>query len=521
MRNRMQDIKSKGFNISAQEEQPVQNYVDFGRIKMGAKVLDDAILNIGVLKKVDSTYANKENVLTALANRDYAMLREISNFFYETSGIYSRLCTYLSTLYRYDWMVTPYVNGGATNAKILTDFDKVLTYLDNFGAKQKFGDIALKILKNGCYYAYGVDQGDMYVFQELPVKYCRSRFSVNDRPVVEFNMRFFDEMFSDIQQRTRMLSVFPKEFSKGYVLYKEGKLPAQFRGDTTGWYMLDPEASFKFNIGGSDYPVLVNIVPNIIDLDEAQEMDKKKTMQQLLKILIQKMPFDKNGELIFDVDEARDLHNNAVNMLSEKAIGVDILTTFADIEMVDLADKNSATSKDDLLKVERGVFNQAGISQGLFNTDGNLALDKSVAKDEAFMVGLVYQYQGAMNHIIKKFNKGKKVNYKVELLLTTVFNYKELSKLYKEQATLGYSKFLPQIALGVSQSAILASAYFENEVLNLTELLVPAQSSNTQSSSGNSQKTTSTNNESNTAGRKELADDQKSTKTIQNKESMN
>ena len=258
--------------------------------------------------------------------------------------------------------------------KILTDFDKVLNYLDSFGAKQKFGDIALKILKNGCYYAYGVDQGDTYVFQELPVKYCRSRFSVNDSPVVEFNMRFFDEMFSDIQQRTRMLGVFPKEFSKGYILYKEGKLPAHFRGDTSGWYMLDPEATYKFNIAGSDYPVLVNIVPNIIDLDEAQEMDKKKTMQQLLKILIQKMPFDKNGELIFDVDEARDLHNNAVNMLSEKAIGVDILTTFADIEMVDLADKNTATSKDDLLKVERGIFNQAGISQGLFNTDGNLAL---------------------------------------------------------------------------------------------------------------------------------------------------
>ena len=74
------------------------------------------------------------------------------------------------------------------------------------------------------------------------------------------------------------------------------------------------------------------------------------------------------------------------------------------------------------------------------------------------------------------------------MLLTTVFNYKELSKLYKEQTTLGYSKFLPQVALGISQSSILANAYFENEVLNITELLVPAQSSNTQSSSGNSQK---------------------------------
>ena len=50
------------------------------------------------------------------------------------------------------------------------------------------------------------------------------------------------------------------------------------------------------------------------------------------------MPLDKNGELIFDIDEATDLHNNAVQMLS-RAIGVDILTTFADIDSIDISDK--------------------------------------------------------------------------------------------------------------------------------------------------------------------------------------
>jgi len=27
---------------------------------------------------------------------------------------------------------------------------------------------------------------------------------------------------------------------------------------------------------------------------------------------VQKLPIDKNGDLIFDVDEAKDIHNNAV-----------------------------------------------------------------------------------------------------------------------------------------------------------------------------------------------------------------
>jgi len=35
-------------------------------------------------------------------------------------------------------------------------------------------------------------------------------------------------------------------------------------------------------------------------------------MQKLLKIIVQKLPMDKNGDLIFDVDEGKDIHNNAV-----------------------------------------------------------------------------------------------------------------------------------------------------------------------------------------------------------------
>mgnify|MGYP003421007521 FL=1 len=70
---------------------------------------------------------------------------------------------------------------------------------------------------------------------------------------------------------------------------------------------------------------------------------------------------DKNGDLIFDVDEARDIHNNAVQML-KRAVGVDVLTTFADIDSIDMSDKNTTTSQDDLMKVERTVYNAFGVS---------------------------------------------------------------------------------------------------------------------------------------------------------------
>lgn len=68
------------------------------------------------------------------------------------------------------------------------------------------------------------------------------------------------------------------------------------------------------------------------------------------------------------------------------------------------------------------------------------------------------------------------------MLETTQYNYKEMSKLYKEQTQIGFSKMLPQIALGHSQSAILNTAVFENEVLHLTQIMIPPLMSSTLSS---------------------------------------
>lgn len=248
--------------------------------------------------------------------------------------------------------------------------------------------MAKKVIVNGSYYGYIIHSNDTAYVQELPQKYCRSRFSVKGKPAIEFQMKFFDDLYREPSQRFAVLKLFPADFQKGYLAYHEGRLPPQFSGDTSGWYLLDPELAFKFSFYDTDYPPFVSVIPHLIDLDAAQELDRKKMAQKLLKIIIQKMPLDKNGELIFDVDEAQALHNNAVRMLG-KAIGIDVLTTFAEVEVADLADKSTTTSIDELEKVERTVFNESGTAQNIFNTDGNLALEKSILDDEANLYYLI------------------------------------------------------------------------------------------------------------------------------------
>ena len=524
MTNRLKRIKEKGFSML--QEDTVSMPTDFSKIRVGLKTLEDSTINLATFDKIDSRLADKKKVLEAIKNYDLAMMREVSNFFYKTSGIYSRLCRYMAALYRYDWMVTPYIiDDSIKKDKILNGFTKVLIYLDDFKIKQILGEIALKVIRYGCYYGYVIENSSGVSIQELPYSYCRTRYSVNGIPAIEFNMKFFDDYYKDTVQRMKVLDLFPTEFKKGYILYKQGKLVSDFQGDTKGWYLLEVGKAIKFNVNGEDFPMFISVIPAIIDLNDAQALDRKKMAQKLLKIIIQKMPIDKNGDLVFDVDEAQQLHNNAVAMLSQ-AIGIDVLTTFADVEVADMADKSTTTNIDELEKVERTVYNESGTAQNLFNTDGNIALEKSILNDEAAIYNLLLQFESFLNNSIinTKFNNNKKITYKLQLLNTTIYNYKEMSKLYKEQAQLGYSKMLPQIALGQSQSSILANAYFENTILNLVEMFVPPITSNQMNAdlvkktgSGNSNDPTQSKEG---VGRREKPNDEKSEKTIQNIESQ-
>ena len=538
---RMAEIRAKGFDIyrgsrSDDEKLPTgyQNPALYNKIKFGAKTLDDAIFKLGDLKKANPRLADKATVLQAINNNDLDTMREISEFFYRVSGIYSRILRYMAFMYRYDWYVTPFIEDEKMKPeKVVDGFNTALHIMDNYCVKKTLGEIALKVLRQGCYYGYKVDTGGGIVLQELPPKYCRSRFDWRGKPAVEFNMKYFDDNFRNTVTRIKMLKVFPDEFRKGYRLYKEGKLMPEFQGDSNGWYLLDPTMTVKFTANGEEYPAFISVIPLLIDLDEAQALDKKKTLQKLLKIVVQKMPMDKNGELIFDVDEAQQLHNNAVQML-KRAIGVDVLTTFADISVENMNENNSSTAQaDDLKKVERQVYNEAGVSQLQFNSEGNIALQNSILNDEATMYNMLLQFEQYLNELLAPVNKNKKkVEYRVQLLTTTIYNYKELSKLYKEQTQLGFSKMLPQIALGQSQSSILANATFENDILDLVSLFIPPMSSNTMNADalqthnqtrkggGDQKQEEQPKVEEKKPGRKELDADQKSDKTIANQESM-
>jgi hypothetical protein len=84
---------------------------------------------------------------------------------------------------------------------------------------------------------------------------------------------------------------------------------------------------------------------------------------------------------------------------------------------------------------------------------------------------------------------------------------------------------LPQVALGQTQSSILATAYFENDVLDLVRVFIPPLMSSTMNADAlGARKSISgkdaTGSGNGQVGRPEKDDTEKSEKTLQNRESL-
>ena len=90
--SRKETIYSKGFDMlnggRMIEYRTLDN--EFKKIKVGVKNLDDAVLELGALRRAvpKAPFGDKRILYKAIMENDYRTLREFSRFFYKTSGIY-------------------------------------------------------------------------------------------------------------------------------------------------------------------------------------------------------------------------------------------------------------------------------------------------------------------------------------------------------------------------------------------------------------------------------------------------
>ena len=329
--------------------------------------------------------------------------------------------------------------------------------------------------------------------------------------------------FPDEKVRNEVVSTFPAVVQTAWKQWTRGKR------QTDPWVMIEASGGgVCFSFATDGVPPLIGSIPELKKLADAVKREEKRDENELHKLLIEQMPIDSNGELVFELEEVADIHASVAHML-EDLDTVDVLTTFGEAKLENIQDTSAASqSADRIEKYKNNAWDALGRSHILFNPDGSAALAYAIKKDEALMNGYLNQYETWIRfHINDRFARTN-LTFDFEILPITVFNREDMQGAYFRGAQYGYSKMLAGVAMGIKQRDQLSLMHFENDILEMSIKMIPLQSSYTTSGpaiqqEGNSAKSAqntttqkSSDDTNNTGGRPELPDEQKSEKTQAN-----
>ena len=419
----------------------------------------------------------------------------------------------------------------------MKDYNAVLRTLDeDIGVETFTTRVLLDLLIEGETYYYNEEYRkgatSYYKTIKLPTDYCKIIGTAGTPAVNIFavDLTFIDvamaEMTKDnLLTMDEVLKQYPKAIRTAYKEFKNGKLNNQ-------WFIVPVENGIAFTTSDGR-PPFAFLIKEIARIEELEPLKDDYISTNLTKLLVQLIDIDKEGNPEIDLTLAAEFHKN-LKAVAAKKKNVDAITTLAkEIDVLSLGETGDATKNYEFLQTYYDqYYDNAGVSAELFNATTAGTLKESQKRDNMFMWKLREQiavwFNFYLNNVCrKKIIKNSKFVF--SFLDVSYTNREEMMKSYLEGAQYGFSKIVPQVALGVKQRYIESLTAFENEVLNLGSKLIPLQSSHTMSSKtsadGEAAQTKTGNLEAQEAsekknGRPELDDNDKEDSTITKEASL-
>ena len=228
--------------------------------------------------------------------------------------------------------------------------------------------------------------------------------------------------------------------------------------------------------------MFINTIPAINNFSTYRDLEIEKEELETKKILVQEVPIDKEGELIFEPEEAKELHRGAVQMLADNTT-LDVLTTYAKVEVKSLADSRQ-TINTNLETFQNMIYAESGASSNIFAATGNISLDQSLKNDLSLMMNLADQFSQLFTYLLNTEIAKGTTTYSVAILPVSYYNTKDYIEQTHKLATTGYSYLLPAVASGLTQKEFLDIKVLENDVLGLKDVLIPLSTAFTESDDG-------------------------------------
>lgn len=440
-----------------------------------------------------------EDVERIIQSGSLSEQQKLSRTFFYKDGFYKRILIYYATLLKFMGVLipNPTFNKNLSDSYIQKRYNAALDFIENSSIQTLFTNCSLRVLIDGYYYGIVQTFGkESFTLMDLPAQYCRSIVKdLKGNDLVEFNVAYFDSfMDQDIKRAT--LEAYPKIIRQYYRKWAAGKVESS-------WVLLPIELAVCFNLF-EGLPMFLSVIPATIQYDDTVDTERERDLDEIRKIIVQKIPHLQDGGLLFEPEEAEVIHKGTVGMLKQNK-NVSVLTTYADVDAI-VSKTTSEAVSNNLEKMVQNIYNEGGVSNQVFAATGNLSVEISIKNDVAFIMHLANKYSVFLSNLLNLVFGNTNINFKYEFLPITYYNESTFITDSFKLAQSGYSFILPALALGVTQRDLGNLKDLENDVMKLGEKLKPLQSAYTQSA--------------NSVGAPEKSSDEKSEKTIANEVSL-
>jgi hypothetical protein len=406
-------------------------------------------------------------------------LRNISKFLYNASSHYKRLILHFATILTLDYFLEPYgIDPEKINAKKLKKayFD-TLKIVESMNIKHEFSKVLLSVIKEGIFFGYKHQNKDSFFIQQLDSDYCKITF-------VEDGLYGFAFNFSYFYTYPERINMFPDEFKTIYNEKYSGKGKTKLKPNGYFWEDLSSDNTVCIKFDESTWypiPPFIGVFESLLDISDFKDLQKAKEVIDNYKLITMKIPLNENSghqdDYLISGDHALLFQSNVESVVPDQ---IGVATTPLEMDVIDF--ERDKVDKNKVADATQQYFSEAGVSKLLFSSDanGSIGVNLSVKTDENIAFTILRQIERWVNRFLKNINGT--YNFRAVFPDVTRFNQQEMisTALTNAQSGLPVKSQLLAVS-GSNPSSSTIMTFFENEVLGLTEKLIPLQSAHVQS----------------------------------------
>lgn len=444
------------------DENKVKNGYDFSAYK---RLIISDIMNKSQI--LETQKIGKYNMATIhnMLNHPSTYWKDLiylSKFLMQFSPYYMRLNNLFANMALFQWGLDIYDVFTPTDSKLQqtlkTRYLYVASQLEKMNLKHEFAKIMRVLPYQDIFFGLVYEDKNDFFIQEIPYQNCE---------IYQIQDGLYNFKIDLLKIKRDSLLSYPDYVQQAYLDFIDGKNQFPQR-----WYIppSDKQICIKFNQHYSyPFPILIGMLNDVLDLEIYKKLKLQSARTDNYKAILMEIPIDKNTP-----DKP---------LLSAEAIGV-----FSELNNGNLPDdvgviyalgekgqaisfKDSSNSRNNVEDAVNNLYTTSGMPKEIFNGSSNATPVKYGVENTAGYVYFCYrQFERWVNRYIKvkKYNK-KSFKFKFYILDTTIFNRDDVTKRYREAATVGLTvvdKYLASIDMNpsvVMGSFILHQNIFEYE----------------------------------------------------------